>query len=88
MQGYARFQRHPTRERIAVNAKAVVAVESEIPADIQRVGVARIVTRTGKEYVVEGDLERTLKALEAALAEPVPPPAEPAPPPPATTPEA
>jgi hypothetical protein len=76
MNGYARFQRHPTRERVAINARAVVAVESEIPADVQRLGAARIVTRTGKEYVVEGDIERTLKTLANAI-DPPPPLPEP-----------
>jgi hypothetical protein len=57
------FERHPNRDRLAINPDAVAAVESALPSSVHFSGAARIITTTGKEYVVEGGIDETVLKL-------------------------
>ncbi len=57
------FERHPNRDRLAVSPAAVAAVESALPSSAHSTGAARIILTTGKEYVVEGGLDETIRKL-------------------------
>jgi len=64
---YVNFERHLTRDRLAINPATVTSVEAALPSSGHSAGAARILTMTGKEYVVEGSLEETLTKLIGAV---------------------
>jgi hypothetical protein len=64
---YVNFERHLTRDRLAINPATVTSVEAALPSSAHSAGAARILTMTGKEYVVEGSLEETLTKLTGTL---------------------
>ena len=60
---YVEFRRHPNRERLAINPATVSAIEEALPSSAHISGAARITTLTGREYVVEGGIDDTIRKL-------------------------